>query len=590
MGIISYAQNFEDVILWRALGHIANGTYLDIGAHHPDIDSVSKAFHDHGWHGVHVEPGPEVAKLLRDKRPGDLVVQAIVSNETGVKPFYETPGGGLSTADREVANFHLEQHHAPVTDTVVVSITLDDLLDQVPGDDIHWMKIDVEGFERKVLLSWQTSPRRPWVIVVEAIYPKTRNPTHGGWEDIVLSKGYSFVYDDGLNRFYLSDSHAELREKLIHPPNIFDEFQINPSGGSVFSQDMKAFMENEVHARDERIADLEAECGRVRAEAGREVARVEEELDRVRREAAQERSLHAHLGASWKEANSRAENLVLRLVEREATIAVQSQRLAQVDSDIAQMKSAFDQFRLRDACTRSLVARSIMDRSLPWPLRMRRGSGRGTALGSLLALPDADFVDGAYRAIFGREADPHGKQHYLARLAAGRRRDWLLENLASSVEARDRASGSDLAELADEDFVDAAYWRALGRAPDSDGKAHYVERLRGGLTRPDLLKVLRDSVEGRAYDQGIRQEIDDLLHRRRSLLGWRTWLHPYPSPPLFDAPGHVMRTCPECGSVAKAGQPANAATTAVTIDPADMRHLKDKVVLLAAAIEGIGSR
>jgi hypothetical protein len=32
MGIVSYAQNFEDVILWRALGAIERGVYIDVGA------------------------------------------------------------------------------------------------------------------------------------------------------------------------------------------------------------------------------------------------------------------------------------------------------------------------------------------------------------------------------------------------------------------------------------------------------------------------------------------------------------------------------------------------------------------------------
>lgn len=50
MSIISYAQNFEDVMLWRALGQIEHGFYIDIGAQDPIIDS----FHEHSWRDVHV--------------------------------------------------------------------------------------------------------------------------------------------------------------------------------------------------------------------------------------------------------------------------------------------------------------------------------------------------------------------------------------------------------------------------------------------------------------------------------------------------------------------------------------------------------
>ena len=53
---VSYAQNFEDVILWRALHDVTPGFYIDIGANSPTIDSVTKAFYERGWRGINVEP------------------------------------------------------------------------------------------------------------------------------------------------------------------------------------------------------------------------------------------------------------------------------------------------------------------------------------------------------------------------------------------------------------------------------------------------------------------------------------------------------------------------------------------------------
>ena len=45
MTFISYAQNFKDVILWRVLNHVKNGTYIDVGANDPVADSVTNAFY-----------------------------------------------------------------------------------------------------------------------------------------------------------------------------------------------------------------------------------------------------------------------------------------------------------------------------------------------------------------------------------------------------------------------------------------------------------------------------------------------------------------------------------------------------------------
>lgn len=81
---ISHAQNFEDVMLWRALGGIPQGRYIDIGAQSPDIDSVSRIFHEAGWRGLHVDANVDYAAQLRAARPGDTVVQAAVTDHEGL--------------------------------------------------------------------------------------------------------------------------------------------------------------------------------------------------------------------------------------------------------------------------------------------------------------------------------------------------------------------------------------------------------------------------------------------------------------------------------------------------------------------------
>ena len=84
MGIVSYAQNFEDVMLWRVLADATPGFYIDIGAQHPLVDSVSRAFYDQGWRGIHVEPTPEHAALIV-KSPADRVDQRVLGPDVDVK-------------------------------------------------------------------------------------------------------------------------------------------------------------------------------------------------------------------------------------------------------------------------------------------------------------------------------------------------------------------------------------------------------------------------------------------------------------------------------------------------------------------------
>lgn len=226
MSINSYAQNFEDVMLWRALSHIENGVYIDIGAQDPVIDSVSLAFHERGWKGVHVEPTPHYANMLRKQRPNDAVIQASVGGTTDLITFFEIPNTGISTADIEIANRHRASGF-DVKEIIVSSVTLETVFKKSPGNDIHWLKIDVEGYEEQVLSSWGRSSDRPWIIVIESTLPLTRIESHELWEPLLFKHGYKPVYFDGLNRFYISEEHPELAASFTSPPNVFDGFTVN---------------------------------------------------------------------------------------------------------------------------------------------------------------------------------------------------------------------------------------------------------------------------------------------------------------------------------------------------------------------------
>lgn len=233
MTFISYAQNLEDVMLWRALGSYSPGRYVDVGAQDPLIDSVGRAFHEAGWNGVHVEPLADYAAALREAFPHDTVIEAALSKEVGSLTLYELPGGGLSTVHADIALYHQENAgHTPVIRQVATT-TLAMIFEQIGKGPIHWLKIDVEGHEREVLEGWGSASQRPWVVLVESTFPTTDTPTHEMWEDLLIERDYTMVYVDGLNRFYLHKDHQDLEERFRYPPNVFDNFELNGTATSL---------------------------------------------------------------------------------------------------------------------------------------------------------------------------------------------------------------------------------------------------------------------------------------------------------------------------------------------------------------------
>jgi len=219
---ISYAQNFEDVMLWRALKHVKNGFYVDVGANDPVVDSVSKAFYDRGWRGVHIEPTPQYAHLLRQARVDETVLEVALTDFNGVIALNYMPDTGISTAIDANASYYVDKHGFDNQRINVPALTLKSALQFTEGKDIHWLKIDVEGLEEQVLKGWDSQSLRPWVIVIEATLPGTNRPAFVEWEHILVNANYQFVYFDGLNRFYVASEHGELIPALSVPPNVFD--------------------------------------------------------------------------------------------------------------------------------------------------------------------------------------------------------------------------------------------------------------------------------------------------------------------------------------------------------------------------------
>ena len=221
---ISYAQNFEDVRLWKALSSETDCIYVDIGAGHPTDLSVTRLFSERGWNGINVEPGPN-ASLLASERPRDVTLQIAVSASSGEIEFtLRYPYLDLSSisSDREPFSEELIERSEIVT---VESLTLVELFERYLGSQkIGFLKVDVEGAEAEVIASNDWNRFRPLVLVVEAIDPSTWQPSYGSWEPVLLDAGYEFAIDDGINRFYSRSDRPDLKERLAQSVSPIDGF------------------------------------------------------------------------------------------------------------------------------------------------------------------------------------------------------------------------------------------------------------------------------------------------------------------------------------------------------------------------------
>ena len=166
--MVSYAQNFEDVLLRRVFRDVTNGFYVDVGAFDPVVSSVTKHFYDLGWRGINLEPGT-IFERLEEARPEDVNLNIAISDHEGSIPFFEDPNDpGISSVREDSSDPTSEGRGS----RLVQCATLESVLERHARDGlINFLKIDAEGHEAAIVRSTNWRRFRPQILLIEATLP-----------------------------------------------------------------------------------------------------------------------------------------------------------------------------------------------------------------------------------------------------------------------------------------------------------------------------------------------------------------------------------------------------------------------------------
>ncbi len=97
--------------------------------------------------------------------------------------------------------------------------TLANIVEQyVPeGQEIHFCKIDTEGYEEKCLLGMDWNNYRPWIFCIESVLQEEHatNRTDLKWEYLLKENGYTAALMDLNNKYYVANEHKELVKELL---------------------------------------------------------------------------------------------------------------------------------------------------------------------------------------------------------------------------------------------------------------------------------------------------------------------------------------------------------------------------------------
>jgi FkbM family methyltransferase len=194
---ISHLSNDQEVrLLWKFFHHTKHGTFVEVGANHPTLESQTWFIEQQGWQGILIEPNPSLCELLHTQRPRSKVFQAAVGNpeQVGEVNLHIGANHGLST----ICNT-LDQPLSGAKVKVPLR-TLDSILAEAGLDQIDFLAIDVEGMELAVLQGFNIAKYNPQLILVEEHRRDYKKHFH------LRRHGYRLVKRTRLNNWYVPDN------------------------------------------------------------------------------------------------------------------------------------------------------------------------------------------------------------------------------------------------------------------------------------------------------------------------------------------------------------------------------------------------
>jgi FkbM family methyltransferase len=158
------------------------GVFVEAGANNGIRQSNTLHFEAcRGWRGLLVEPIPELARQCRLHRPHAIVESvALVGPPEAGKPvtlryagLMSVVKGGMRTSEEEQdhveAGLKVQQLNSTF-EVETLGVTLSSLLDKHGIKKVHFLSLDLEGYEFQALKGLDFTRHRPEFILVEARY------------------------------------------------------------------------------------------------------------------------------------------------------------------------------------------------------------------------------------------------------------------------------------------------------------------------------------------------------------------------------------------------------------------------------------
>lgn len=206
----SFSQIGEDIVLDRIITAVLRwdihkpGIYVDVGAYHPIIDSVTYILYRRKWKGIVFDPSTQSKKLFKYWRPKDIFVNALVGEKKKDIVEYYVPKNSFS--DLNLTNTKYVGNSKNYNSKKIRQVNINEELEKLQINSIDFINIDAEGSEMEILKTFNFKKFNPAIISVEIHGNDIIKNTNHELSKLIISNGYKLVACNVITYFYCKDS------------------------------------------------------------------------------------------------------------------------------------------------------------------------------------------------------------------------------------------------------------------------------------------------------------------------------------------------------------------------------------------------
>jgi FkbM family methyltransferase len=201
----TFSQQGEDLILERIIQNILGWDlnerrfYVDIGAYHPIMNSVTYTLYKRKWRGIVFDPYKQSKTLFEKYRPEDIFINNVVGETDNIEvDFYFSKKRDFSM---QSTKYPKKEKNYEIQKLKQVNITNELERNSVTNFDI--INIDVEGAEYEILKTIDFNKYRPSVVIVEIKSENINEALSSDTIKLLFNEGYTLHAVAVLSYFFV---------------------------------------------------------------------------------------------------------------------------------------------------------------------------------------------------------------------------------------------------------------------------------------------------------------------------------------------------------------------------------------------------